>query len=793
MLSNYFTIALRNLKKNASFTTINMLGLALSLTCCLLIFLILRFEASFDHFFAKGEQIYRVVTLSKTENEQNYLSKTPYPLAKALRSDFPELEKVTQIHYDLFGGLVTIDKDRYSESKIVYADSLFLSVFEYKWISGDAKQALTEPNSVVLTESLAKKYFKGQQALGKIIEFNSSLLLKVTGVIENIPNNTHLPFSMLISFSAYKDRDMHMWGYTNQGYTYVVLPKIVSNKSINNKLPGFLSKHIPEEGTKGLTFELQPLFDIRFDTRFATSNPTATVSKEMLWTLGFIGVLIVLIACANFINLSTAQAIKRGREVGMRKVLGSTKEQVIFQFLSESILLTSFAVFLSIIFTYLLIPKLNAYIEFTEIHFSLDLSLILFLLSITLMVGIVAGLYPAMILAKFKPILALKNNISSLTIGKSYFSLGKGMVIFQFVAAQVLIIATLVVSQQMEYFQNKDLGFNKEAIVNFYLPSQDIQKLALIRNRILEHPQIKSVAYGKGAPTSNDIFGTGFNMEGKEGFGISVKSADEFYLETYGLTLLAGNWLPQRVADKSPHKFVVNETMLKKMGYNVLGKNISIRLWDKFDGVIVGVVKDFHLTSLKEEIAPLVIMNLPEAYSQAGIKLSAQNVKESLLHIEKVYKDVFAQSSFSYSFLNEEIAKLYVREEKIQTLFKYFAGAAIFIACLGLFGLTSYTVIRRTKEIAVRKVLGASVTQIVILLYKEFAILVIIAFLIASPLSWYLMNGWLEGFAYSIKIGIGTMATAGMIALLVAFSTISFHAIKSALANPIKSLLNESR
>jgi ABC-type antimicrobial peptide transport system permease subunit len=732
-----------------------------------------------------------VVTTSKNENEKGYLSNTPYPLAKAIRTDFPELESVTQLHYEIFGGQVSVGADRYSESNIIFADSLFLSVFDYNWISGEPKHALAQPNSVVLTETLAKKYFNGQDALGKVIILNSSLNFKVTGVIKDVPTNTHLPFSMLVPYSAYKDRDIDMWGYTNHGFTYVVLPENVTKNQIANKLPSFVLKYMGAEAAKGTAFELQPLYDIRFDTRFATSNPTATISKEMLWTLGIIGVLIVLIACANFINLSTAQAMKRGREVGMRKVLGSTKGQLISQFLSESLLLTSFAVVISLIFTYLLIPNLNLYLEFTQLHFSFDLFLILFLLLITLIVGLLSGLYPAMVLASYKPVVALKNSIGSFTKGKSYFSLGKSMVVFQFVAAQALIIGTIVISGQMEYFRQKDLGFDKKAIVNFYLPTQDVQKLALVRNELLKHPQISSVSYGKGAPTSNDLFGADFSMEGKKEFGIRVKSADEFYLDTYGLTLLAGSWLPQSRADKSLHKFVVNETMLKKMGYNVLGKNITIRLWENFDGVIVGVVKDFHLTSLKEDIAPLVIMNLPEAFSQAGVKLSGQNFQQTLLHIEDVYKTAFPQSTFSYSFLDEEIAKLYAREEKIEALFKNFAGVAIFIACLGLFGLTSYVAVRRTKEIGIRKVLGASVTQIVLLLCKEFALLVFIAFLMAAPLAWYVMNGWLEGFAYSIQIGPGTLAAAGLITMLIALLTIGFHAIKAALANPIKSLRSE--
>lgn len=656
--------------------------------------------------------------------------------------------------------------------------------------------ALSQPNSVVLTETLAKKYFKGEEALGKVIELDSGVFLTVTGIMKDVPKNTHLPFSMLVSFSAYTNDGINKWDYINHGMTYIVLPKDIRAEQLENHFPDFVSKYIGTELAKERSFELQPIYDIRFDTRFANSNPTDTISKETLSTLAGIGLLIVLIACANFINLTTAQAIKRGREVAVRKVLGSNRGQIIGQFLGQTLLLTTISLLLSLLATFLLIPKINAFLEFAELRFSFDGYLLLFLLIITAIVGVLSGLYPAMVLASYEPVVALKNNIGSITKRKGYFSLGKCTVIFQFVAAQVLIIGTIVISKQIEYFRQKDLGFSQDAIVNFYLPSQDAQKLALVRNELMRDSHISAVSFGKGAPTSGDIgFGTTLSVEGQEGFGVLVKPADAYYQQTYGLELLAGQWLPDREVKDEIYECVINETALRKMGYcqpeEALGRSTKVWLWKPLEGIIVGVVKDFHVTSLKEEISPLVMMNIPVGFSQAGVKLSGDNIQKTLLYIEKVFEAAFPQALFSYSFLDDSIAEQYVREERINILFTTFAGIAIFIACLGLLGLSSYAATRRTKEVGIRKVSGASIAQIVLLLCKEFALLVLIAFLMAAPLAWYLMNGWLENFAYRIQIEPGTIAVAGLITLLIALLTISFHAIKAAFVNPVESLRNE--
>ncbi len=797
MLRSYFLTAFRNLRRQPAFTAINVAGLALGMTCCLLIFLLLRQELSYDRFFAKADRTYRVSALVQWNNETVHTGLTPYPLARAMRTDFPELEAVTQINH---GGaeLVTVGTQRYPDPEIIFADSLFLSVFEYPFVAGDPRKALAEPNSVVLTESLARTYFGDAPALGKHLLLDNSDLLRVTGVMKDVPGNTHLPFQMAVSYANYQRRNpgTQKWDYTNHGYTYVVLPEKGTPGPVESRLPAFLVKHMGAEAAKSSHFLLQPVTNIRFDTRFALHNPGDTVGKETLWALASLGVLLMLIACVNFINLSAARALRRQREVGVRKVLGGRRGQLVAQFLSETLLLTSLAAVLSVGITVLLVPRLNAFLEFTKLDAAPDGLMVAFLAGLTAAVALLSGLYPALKLSAYQPVLALKNGIGAVTGRKSWFSLGRSTVVFQFVAAQVLIIGTLVVSGQTDYFRRKELGFTQDALVNFRLPTQDVQKLSLLRSELLRHPHVAAVSFGKGAPTSNDKgFGTKMSVGGKEGISVLVKAVDAHYQDTYGLTLRAGRWLADREVKDGSYEFVINETLLKKMGYRkpeeALGRPVKIWLWEPFEGTITGVVRDFHLTSLKEEIAPLALLNLPVGFSQAGVKLAGGHAPETLDYMKKVFGRAFPEAVFTYAFLDENIARLYQREDKIQKLFTAFAGMAVFIACLGLLGLSAHAAVQRTKEVGIRKVLGASVPQLVALLSREFALLVGVAFLIAAPLGWYAMHKWLENFAYRVSVGAGTLVLAGLTALGVALLTVSFQALKAALANPVNSLKSE--
>ncbi|MBD0260252.1 MAG: ABC transporter permease, partial [Cytophagales bacterium] len=662
MHRSYFLTAFRNLRRQPAFTAINVAGLALGITSCLLIFLLLRQELSYDRFFAKADRTYRVGATLQWNNQTVHTGITPYPLAKALRTDFPELEAVTQI--DNAGtSLVEVGTDRFLEPEVILADSLFLSVFEYPFLEGDPGKALAEPNAVVLTQSLANKYFKGEPALGKEILMDNTYLLKVTGVMKDVPKNTHLPFRMVVSYATSKNPNAERWNYTNQGYAYVVLPEKLMPAQVTGKLPAFAAKHLGVDKAKNVHYLLQPITDIRFDTRFALKNITDTVGKETLWALASLGILLVLIASVNFVNLSAARALRRQREVGIRKVLGSLRGQLVAQFLAETFVVTTLAAGIAVGTALLLVPRLNEFLEFTELHFTPDGQLLAFLAGLTAAVALLSGLYPALKLSGYQPVLALKNGIGAVRGRKSIFSLGRSTVVFQFVAAQILIIGTLVVSRQTEYFRRKELGFAKEALVNFYLP-EDKEKLALLRSELLRHPRITAVAFGKGAPTSEDKgFGTALSAEEKEGIDCLVKPADAYYKDTYGLTLLAGKWLSDREVKNGVYEFIINETMLKKLGYltpeEALGRPVKTWLWEPFTGTITGVVRDFHLTSLKEEITPIVLMNLPVGFSQAGVKLTGDHTSETLAYMKKVFQQAYPDGMFTYSFLDEAIADLY--------------------------------------------------------------------------------------------------------------------------------------
>ncbi|CAA9233257.1 MAG: Acidobacterial duplicated orphan permease (function unknown) [uncultured Cytophagales bacterium] len=797
MLRSYFLTAYRNLRRQPAFTAINVVSLALGITCCLLIFLLLRQELSYDRFHAKADRMYRVSATGHWNGETSYTGITPYPLARALRTDFPELETVTQINHG-GAGLVTVGTKRFPDPELIFADSLFLSVFKYPLLAGDPRTALAQPNSVVLSESLARTYFGDAPALGKEMLLDNADLLKVTGVMKDVPRNTHLPFQMVVSFANYQrgNPDVQKWDYSNHGYVYVVLPQKLAPGRIESKLPAFMARHIGAETAKNARFLLQPVTDIRFDTRFALHNVGETVGRETHWALASLGVLLVLIGCVNFINLSAARALRRQREVGVRKVLGGRRSQLVWQFLAETLLLTTLAAALSVGITFLLVPRLNAFLGFTELAAAPDGFLVAFVAGLTAVVALLSGLYPALTLSAYQPVLALKNGIGAITGRKSLFSLGRGMVVFQFAAAQVLIIGTLVVTSQTDYFRRKELGFAKDALVNFRLPTRDVQKLSLLRNELLRHPRIAAVSFGKGAPTSNDHgFGTNLSVEGKEGISVFVKAVDAHYQDTYGLTLRAGRWLADREVKDGRYEFIINETLLRKMGYRkpeeALGRTVKIWLWQPFEGTVTGVVRDFHLTSLKEEIAPLALLNLPVGFSQAGVKLAGGHTPETLAYVKNVFSRAFPQEVFTYEFLDEHIARLYAREDKIEKLFTAFAGMAVFIACLGLLGLSAHAAVQRTKEVGIRKVLGASLPQLVALLSREFALLVGVAFLVAAPLGWYLMHKWLENFAYRVTVRPGTLLLAGLGALAVALLTVSFQAVKAARANPVHSLRSE--
>jgi len=794
MFQSYLKSAWRNMKVNRSYSLINILGLTIGITCCILIFLYVQYEMSFDSFHKKADRIYRMSSATKYPTGIEYAGDTPYPLATALRNDFPELEHVAQIYYE-GSGLISVEKNQYRENRLVFAEPHFFKVFDYIWIAGDSQNALQSPNSVVLTESLALKYFGNKQAIGKTIKVGNRLDLNVTGVLKDPPYNSHLRFTMLISLKSYKDyndRDFDRWSLTLLGSTtYVVLPEKYPPAKLINQFDNFKNKYMSPEDAQVTFFALQPLNNIHYEANY--SSFYYTTSKSTILVISMIGFIILIIACINFVNLSTAQTIKRSKEVGLRKVLGAVRAQLIRQFISETILFTFLALLLSLGLVKIMLPEFNQFLGH-DVQLSLKggFSILFFLTCIYFAVSLFTGLYPALVLSRYQPIQALKNKITSRN--GSSLSLRNGLVVIQFFVSQVLIICTIVIANQMEYFSHKDLGFEKENIVTVNVPEYDSGKLEVFRNKLLQYSKIKELSYGRGAPITNSFMRTGFSSQGSDvEYQVVFKPVDTFYADAYNLKLLSGRWFSPRVEDDTTYRYVVNETLINRIGcenlQDAVGQSITV---SGMKGEILGVVKDFHMFSLHNEIMPIAFTDFfPQFYYQANINIHSDNYQKTLNTIEKEWKAVFPEYIFECENFSDYLNRLYNAEHRTFIIIKIFTTIAVLIGCLGLLGLVSFLVVQKTKEIGIRKVLGASVLDIVCMLTKDFTKWIILASVIAWPVAYLVMKNWLHDFAYRINLGPGVFFLSVAIALIFAIFTIGYQSIKAAQANPVDSLMYE--
>ncbi|QHT70433.1 FtsX-like permease family protein [Rhodocytophaga rosea] len=791
MLRNYFTIAYRNLLRQKSYTLINISGLALGVASCLILFLIVRNELGYDNFHSKADRIYRV-----TLNALDFNSNISLAVAPALRNDFGQLEQVTQVYYER-DGLVQIGEKRFNEKGFTFADDHFFKVFDYQWIAGDPATALSEPNAVVLTESLANKYFGNREVIGKVIRLNNQYDLKVTGLIKDVPSNTHLPFSFAASWKTiepeYKRGMTNFWNIPGGSYTYIVLPENYSIRQLESSIPSFLKKNWGEDIAKEAKMPFQRLRDIHFDQRYINNIITPT-GKETFWALAGVAVFIIITACINFINLATAQAIKRSKEVGVRKVLGAHRSQLMRQFLGETALLVIVSVLIAVLATHLLLPIAGQYMDITISTDQLsEPGVVGIILALTLGMIVLAGLYPAVVQSGFTPALALKSKL--ITPSSRGLTLRKSLVIVQFCISQILIIGTVVVASQMDFFRNQNLGFNKEEVLSFRFPSNDKNKVAMMRAELAKMPAIADISFSSGAPAYNNNF-TSFSS--KE-LGMlkndvtELKFIDEHYMDMFGFTLLAGRPITEANKKDTIFNVVVNETLIHKLGINnpeeAIGKHIT------GDGdvsiPIMGVIKDFQSESRHKKIRACVMAYLPDAFNQVSVRIQPGQMRQTIAAIDQLWSATFPDQLFEYEFLDERIANMYKQEEKVYTAFQLFSAIAIFIGCLGLYGLISFVAVQKTKEVGIRKVLGASVWNIVYLFSKEFTWLILISFLIAAPVAWYAMHSWLENFAYSIAMSWNVFVIALAAAFIIAAITVSYKSIKAALANPVKSLRTE--
>lgn len=803
MLKNYFLTAFRSLKRNKSYSLLNILGLSLGVTCSILLFLAIKYELSYDTFHVKREQLYRVVTTTKYSEGSDQTTAVHFPTADYIRNNGNlGFTALTQM-YGEEGAQINIPTGRQNQPRkfmeegvVGFVEPSFFELFDFNKGGADPSASLAEPNNVILTEAIAEKYFPGEEAVGKVIRYNNKENLRVTGVIPNFPSNTDFPFVMLVSYPTYKKVsywEAEGWGtLSSPQQLYVLKPEAMSVAEAEERLNGIIEANLPQRnGSRRASYNLQPFTDVHFNGELG-NYANRTIQREVIWSMALVGLFLIVVACINFVNLATAQASKRAKEVGVRKVMGSSQQQLMLQFIGETFLITLLATLVSVILAELALPYLNDLLEL-QITFNLlqDPVLLLFLVAQVVLVTLFAGLYPAFIMSRFQPIEALKSRINTQRVAG--LSLRRALVVVQFTICQVLIICTIIVSNQLEFFRSKPMGFTKEAVVTTFLPMQQGQKLMPYRQEMLQNPAVREVSFAGTPPAANMTWTNNFsfgNSSKDAPFQSNTKFADPHYFNLYDLELVAG----RIYTSADSNAFLINETMRRKLGIKsaeaAIGQKVSLGGGDKM-GTVVGVLKDFHQNSLHKPVDPSLVTQMPQAYMFLSAKIDMSQKQEALAHLEKVWGMAYPNDVFNYEFYDEEIERFYREEARQSKLFKVFAFIAIFIGCLGLYGLVAFMATQRTKEVGIRKVMGASVFNITVLFSKEFVKLVFIAFILAAPIAYYLMEAWLQGFSYRISISVLPFLLAGAATLLIALITMSSQAIQAALANPVLALKSE--
>lgn len=801
MLRNYFKIAFRNLKRNPVYTLINVSGLAIGMAACLLIFLVVRYELSYNTFQPNYSAVYRVATEDKTTEGIDYNPGIPYPALEALRTDLPQVK--TGALYATFGVQVSVPaaggaarKKFIENSGLFFSDPEFFDVFSHTWLAGNPS-VLAEPGVMALTRSVAARYFGDwKSALGRTIRVDNAMDMTVKGILEDVPANSDFPITLVGSFVTIKNNRYYGyttdWGATTSNFQlFMLIPGAEDAARASAQLNRLAGKYYKNGGVNTRRNILQPLSDIHFNPVLSGFGDHVS-TKPMLLTLSLIGFFIIVMACINFINLSTAQSVTRSKEVGVRKVLGSTRSQLFFQVLSETKLVVVFAAVLAFLLAWLALPYIRFITSIPE-ELSLFTSYSFGFIAVTMVVAtLLSGLYPAFVLSGFRPAVALKNKISAASIGG--ISLRRGLVVAQFAISQILIVFTLVAVSQMDFVRTSDLGFNQEAVL--LLPSSSdsavVVKHSAFKQQLLQIPGVKLVSICSDMPSSDNNSATNFafNHKPDENFSLFLKFGDPDYFKTFDLKLVAGE--PYR-EDDTARKVVVNETLLRKLNISDPQKAVGMEIrmgagrWRK----ICGVVKDFKTNSLRETVKPLLIGINKHHMSLFSVKLHTSSLKGTQDEIRKVWDTFFPDYAYSSSFMEEHIQSFYRQEEQMALLYKIFASLAILISCLGLYGLVSFMAVQKTKEVGIRKVLGAGIGNIVYLFSKEFTLLIALAFVISAPIAWYFMNTWLDDFAYRVHIGWTVFLIAILASVLVAWVSVGYKALRAAIANPIKSLRTE--
>ena len=817
MLKNYLIIAIRNLFRQKLYTGINVLGLALGLSCCMLILLYITDELRYDKFHTKGEHIYRVNWESRLSSESRPSATTCIPLGEAIIYDLPEVEAMTRL-YNRSGSMKVSDNEnsdiKFQERDVHFVDSTFARIFTLNFLKGNPSQALTAPNTVVITDAMAQKYFGKEEALGKTLLYEDSTLLKITGIVEKLPAHTDLAFDFLVSFETlflveseeianYLKSD---WLY-NPAYTYILLKPGYTPESAEKNLSALLHKYADERVKQHISLSLQPLHEIHLYAADIESNPSES-SITYIYIFITIALITLLIASVNFINFAIAHSLKRAREVGLRKVMGARRRQLIVQFLGESVLVCLCAFLLAFLFTQQFLPLLN---DITNKQLTLELLgnvyILLFYIALLVVTSLLAGIYPAFVIARFEPVKALKEKLGG--VGKGG-TLRKVLIITQFAASFILMVGAVIIYEQLQYLRNKPLGFQKEHILEVPLFGSNASwisyavdgnfrgRMNAFENELIQYSGITAITAASSLPGSGFVRGLvipeGFTEQ--DNLFVPWISVDYDFVSSFQIPLVAGRDFSKDTGTDHLQAFIINESAVRMFGWKTPEEAIGKAMirgdqQNGKKGEVVGVIKDFHFNTLAYPLGPLIIDVGAGRFTVFAIRLQSERIPETITYIKQQWDKTFPERVFEYSFLDENIDALYNVQEGLSKTMGYLAGLAILISCMGLFGLASLMTVQRTKEIGIRKVLGAGVSSIVKLLSKDLLILVGVALLIGAPIAWYIMHRWLQDFAYRVEVGWQIWVAAGITALLLAWLTVSYQTIKAALTNPVESLKNE--
>lgn len=792
MFKNYLKIALRNLRKQKGHAFINIAGLAVGMACCLLILLYVQYELSFDQYHQNKNRLYRLATRIQGAAFDNGIAKVNGPWGIAIKKEVPEVEDA--VRFVIVGQiLVGKGEKRFYENDGLYADSTALRAFSFPLLQGDARSALVAPNTMAVTRDFAKKYFGEINPIGQTLTLDNRTEYLITALLDNVPSNSHFTFDFLLSLSGFTHPQRDNWVQWNQFYTYLLLKENVSPQIVEAKIPAVLQRGMGEETAARFAPFLQPLPKIHLHSNlFREMAPNSDLAYTYIFSS--VALLILIVAAINFINLSTAQGARRAKEVGVRKVLGSLRQQLVGQFLTEAVLLCVFAILLAISLAEFFLPTFNTLVERNiAIAWRNNSLLWLGVLGLTLLLGGLAGSYPAFALSAFRPVTALKGQSSGIS-RKS--TLRNGLVVFQFALSAFLLMATGVIYRQAKFIREKNLGYNPEQILTIPMQNPALARnYETVKHELLQNPNIVAVSASANLPGGSD-WGIPTQPEGvppEQAPPIRMLVGDHDFLNTFQIELAQGRGFSKEFASDSTNAFIINEEAARQLNWKEpLGKTIAMPAIQRQAAPIVGVVKDFHFRSLHESIGPLLFFIPPSEWmTMFSVRLRPQNIPETLRFLEEKFQQFDPDHPFSYSFFDERMARQYQSELRLQRMSTYAAGLGIFIACLGLFGLVSLATAQRTKEIGIRKVLGATTGGIVSLLSKETVRLVVIANLVACPVAYFVMQRWLQDFAYRAEMSPVVFLLACVLTVMIALLTVGYRSIKAALANPVNALRYE--